>query len=256
MLIGGGSTLVSAGSGECTNGYVGPSGLPIFISQTIPGQPPQCNPNEANNELKPNRPFYELSIRHRAFVDGALGRREVRPGCVSYGQLRRYTVHADDEKAANLYVSLSRRVSHLLIRADVPPTLVTSDVSVTGMGTAASEPTRMSASASPCDPFRMRTWHIAVYLPERDVAERLGLQPTTYDLESMLTSARQELGSIITPRASGKQGCPSRTSLPFDPCMVFCIARVLQAVQVQCVAGKWPTLLSGCQIRIGLYEHA
>jgi hypothetical protein len=25
--------------------------------------PPTCNPNRANNEMKPNRPFYELSVR-------------------------------------------------------------------------------------------------------------------------------------------------------------------------------------------------
>ena len=88
---------------DCSNGYVGPSGMPIYESVAQPGQLPQCNPNGASNELKPARPRYELTVLHQPYADGQLAAREVRPGCVSYGQWRRYVITASSEAVANLY---------------------------------------------------------------------------------------------------------------------------------------------------------
>ncbi|KOO21450.1 upf0029-domain-containing protein [Chrysochromulina tobinii] len=62
----------------CTNGYVGPHYQPLYTSMRAGTTPPTCNPNRANNEMKPNRPFYELTVRHQPFADGALAHREGR----------------------------------------------------------------------------------------------------------------------------------------------------------------------------------
>jgi len=59
----------------------------------------------------------------------------------------------------------------------------------------------MSVSASPDNPFASRTWHVAVYL-----AEALSLAPSQYELRSMLSSARQPLGTTISPRSAGGEG--------------------------------------------------
>ena len=55
----------------CTNGYVGPDYQPLYTSMRAGTTPPTCNPNRANNEMKPNRPFYELTVRHQPFADGS-----------------------------------------------------------------------------------------------------------------------------------------------------------------------------------------
>ncbi len=209
--------LVSTGTGVCTDGYVGPTYAPLYISLAPGGAAPQCNPNGINNELKPNRPLYELSVSHQPFADGALAPFEVRPGCLSYGQWRRYTVRATGEEAALLFVALSQRVSHLLIQEGAPPTPELSDAassvasaadvaSADAASAGADSAEAMSVSVAPRDPFVARTWHVGVYLAEQAEAEAHGLAPTTFDIESRLTAARQQLGTTITPRAAGGEG--------------------------------------------------
>ena len=164
-------------------------------------------------------------MRHQPFADGALAHREVRPGCVSYGQWRRYTVQATNEEAANVFVGLSQSVTHLLIREGAPPNATLYDVgsSITTNRLWLTEP--MSVSMAPDNPFVPRTWHIGVYLAPRAEAEAQGLMPTTLDLDFHLSAARKPLGTTITPRAGGGDGsvCCGH--------MVHFVVRVLDSAQ-------------------------
>ena len=146
--------------------------------------------------------------------------RQVRPGCIDYGQWRRYAVEATGVEAANLYTKLSTRVSRLSIRDGLPPTLLATDVQTsTADGWSEGEGgggTRrlglegggetMSVSVSPGDPFAARTWHVAVYLAAEAEAEAAGLSPTTYELHSSLTASRKRVGERVLPRSQGGEG--------------------------------------------------
>ena len=215
LTAGGGG---GGGGADCRNGFVGPAGVPIYMSPSAMGARPQCNPGGGSNELKRNRPTYQLRVIHRAFEEGLLAAREVRPGCISYGQMRRFTVAASGEAAANLYVELSSKVSRLLIAEATPPTLeehtVSSvdDVALAAADSSSALPppngTQMqtSASASPCDPTAVRTWHVAVYLADEAEALAQGLRQSSFDLSSTLSTARRLSPDVIEPRALGGTG--------------------------------------------------
>ena len=69
------------GGASCQDGYVGPNGYPIYTSPSALGALPQCNPSGASNELRPNRPYYRLSVHHKMYTDEPLSRNELRPAC-------------------------------------------------------------------------------------------------------------------------------------------------------------------------------
>lgn len=116
---------------------------------------------------------------------------------MSFGQWRRFSVQATSEEAANLFVTLSSRVSKLLIRDGAPPTAEQSDaaalidaqdgailadaqngalvVGADGAPMPSTMPSTalMSVSASPDNPFASRTWHVAVYLAGEIATESL-----------------------------------------------------------------------------------
>ena len=51
---------------------------------------------------------FNLYVRHAQFADGAMATPDdTRPGCVSYGQTRNYTLHTSGMHDANLYVEVS-----------------------------------------------------------------------------------------------------------------------------------------------------
>ena len=194
---------------SCQNGYVGPQGTPVYESPSALGSLPQCNPSGGGNELKPNRPRYVLRVEHQQFSDEPLASREERPACISYGQWRRYTVSTTGDHAANLFLALSSKVSRVLLRENVPPTLDAYDVG-TREDVDALSLQDTSLVASPCDPSRERTWHIAIYLAPHAEAAKRGLARSAFMLSSSLSSARRLLAGaeqdVVLPRSLGGTG--------------------------------------------------
>ena len=197
----------SKGGSNCKDGYVGPEGKPLFDSYGSPGSMPACNPNLNNNELKRNVGRYGLSLRHKRFVDGGLSGQEVRPGCASYGQWRRYTVVSTGVRDANIYVQLSAPVTALLLRAGGPPTLAEHDRMIGPEGTA--------LTLSPCDLRQGNVWHIAYYLAPLEgegegeavaVVGGASLSPVELTLTVQLQDARAGSGSLVLPRSDGGDG--------------------------------------------------
>ena len=119
----------------CENGYVAPDGRPATSSLN-------CNPNSELNELKESRGRYRLEVRHKHFSQGALSAHEVRRGCLSFGQWRRYTIYSSGISEANLFVQMPVSLGAVLIRANSPPTLDAYDRYMTSPG---------NASLSPCE---------------------------------------------------------------------------------------------------------
>ena len=213
------------GGSNCKDGFVGPEGRPLLESYGSPGALPACNPHGNNNEMKANVGRYNLTLRHRSFEAGALSGQEVRPGCASYGQWRRYTVTSTSTRDANIYVQLSVPVSALLLRAGGPPTLVEHDRMI--------GPESTALTLSPCDLSRANVWHIAYYIaPE---AEQGGggvatsISPVELTLTVQLQDAQVASGSIISPRADGGDGfvCCGAMKLFLVP-----ITSALKALQV------------------------
>ena len=196
---------------DCRYGYVGPLGMPIYTSPSVLGSLPQCNPGGANNELKPTRPRYRLTIGHSAFSDAPLANREVRPTCMGYGQWRRFTITAEGEATANVHLRLSTAVSRLFLREEAAPTADQYDVRA--------DESR-SVSASPCEATASRTWHVAIYLGSEAEAMAAGLAAdagaySPIQLEVALTSARKQIGDTVTPTDLGGDGsvcCGSLTT--------------------------------------------
>ena len=119
----------------CENGYVAPDGRPATSSLN-------CNPNSELNELKESRGRYRLEVRHKQFSQGALSAHEVRRGCLSFGQWRRYTIYSSGISEANLFVQMPVSLGAVLIRANSPPTLDAYDRYMISPG---------NASLSPCE---------------------------------------------------------------------------------------------------------
>jgi hypothetical protein len=216
------------GGSNCKDGYVGPAGRPLQESYGSPGALPACNPHGNNNEMKANVGRYTLSLRHRSFEAGALSGQEVRPGCASYGQWRRYTVTSTSTRDANIYVQLSKPVSALLLRAGGPPTLEEHDRMIGPEGNA--------LTLSPCDLRRANVWHIAYYIaPEAEgaggggAAAAVSVAPTELTLTVQLQDAQVASGSVISPRADGGDGfvCCGAMKLFLVP-----ITSALKALQV------------------------
>ena len=61
---------------DCTNGYVGPYGVPIYVGNAGGSSLPQCNPGGGSNELQLHRPTYVLDVVHSRFSLSPLAPRE------------------------------------------------------------------------------------------------------------------------------------------------------------------------------------
>ena len=196
----------SRAGANCKNGYVGPEGRPLLTSYASLGAEPACNPSGVNNELKPNVGRYLLTLRHRQYDEGALAAHEERPGCLSYGQWRYYTVQTTDTSNANAYVELSTPVSALLVRANAPPTLSDYNGVIGSSGTA--------LAVSPCDLEQPPVWHIAIYLAplaEQQAAAATDdaatvVSSTELTITLRLQGAQLAAGDSVAPRADGGNG--------------------------------------------------
>ena len=199
------------GAADCSYGYVGPHGVPIFSSEAAPGAMPQCNPGGGSNELKLNRPIYVLDVVHSRFSAVPLAAHEERPACISYGQMRRYTVTTSGETAANLFLALSTTVSRVYIKEGAPPTMESFDAASFDPAQAFSGGSHAmlpltSVSASTPTPAVQSTWHFAIYLSSEAEAKASGLAPSAFIFNSTLRSARRAQEGSILPTSAGGDG--------------------------------------------------
>ena len=183
---------VSDSGANCQDGYVGPDGYPMFQSNAY--LEPGCNPNGPSNELKAARGEYSIAVEHRPYAGGELARREVRPGCVAYGQWRRYTMTTAG--GDNVYLQMSRPVSGLYLRAESAPTKTAYDAKAGGSSDALAH--------SPCEAAAPTVWHIGVYLEEE--SEFNDLVSTEFNLTAELQPMRRAIGGRVASRANGGDG--------------------------------------------------
>ena len=182
---------VSDSGANCQDGYV-PDGYPMFQSNAY--LEPGCNPNGPSNELKAARGEYSIAVEHRPYAGGELARREVRPGCVAYGQWRRYTMTTAG--GDNVYLQMSRPVSGLYLRAESAPTKTAYDAKAGGSSDALAH--------SPCEAAAPTVWHIGVYLEEE--SEFNDLVSTEFNLTAELQPMRRAIGGRVASRANGGDG--------------------------------------------------
>jgi hypothetical protein len=138
---------------------------------------------------------FELRVRHATFVDGEMSRpNDARPGCVSYGQVRNYTLTSTGMGDANLYAEVSGgNVSRLRARC-------------AGCDWVEATPPLSALSASPCAMRNGTTWEVQLALDTFVSATLAGLQPTEFTLATKLQNATVEAGSFVAPRAQGGSG--------------------------------------------------
>ena len=133
---------------------------------------------------------YVIDVEALHFTGGAVAHGEARPGCVSYGQWRRYTVGTDDPEAALLELSIDADVYGVYAALGRPPT-------ATDYDTVARPPNRM-LSISACDVTASNVWHVAVHLGEEDAMLASDLVETRYILDVQARSALAQLGATIS----------------------------------------------------------
>jgi hypothetical protein len=152
-------------------------------------------PGLSDNQLKPARGYYRLSVHHKTFVDGVIKDGEVREGCVSYGQWRQFSVVTSGPATASLYVSAvavndaglplatgrPTPLSALYARRNKAPTEEVYDAVVYAPDS--------TLSTSPCYVDEPYEYHLATYLTDQLRASAIGLSPTLFTLTPQLLSA-------------------------------------------------------------------
>jgi len=142
---------------------------------------PQANEMRTRNEMRLDRAVYRLRLTQLPFKEGALIPDEGRPGCVSFGQMRRYTIVTSSAQDAMLSVHAAAERASGLGAVYVGENFAPTESSYTAMVERAdpsSLPLRLSLS--PCAIRLPTTWHIAVMLEPRAVAISRGLVPTRF----------------------------------------------------------------------------
>lgn len=182
-------------------GYVLPNGQRPTEADAL-----EPAPGRPLNRLKPARGYYTISVLHRAFQQGPIMPGEVRIGCVSYGQMRRFSVVTSGPADASLFVNVSRvegfdapvttatlpddesseldrraALSSLYVRRNRGPTVSEYDVAVHAPDVA--------LSTSPCNVDEPYEYHIATHLADEMRATVDGLTPTLFELRPRLFSA-------------------------------------------------------------------
>ena len=175
-------------------------------------------PGQALNRLKPARGYYTVSVLHRAFQDGPMVPGEVREGCVSYNQMRRFTIVTTGPSDASLYLNATAvdgflggdgvterpALSSVFVRRNRAPTRDEFDVAV--------HAPEVGFSTSPCyvdDPYE---YHIMTYLSEQLRANHAGLKPTLFALRAkLLTATGPTYGTAGWPEPGNQPGVMGRT---------------------------------------------
>ena len=189
------------------------------------------------NELRPDRGVYTMQVTQLQYEEGTMVNGEMRPGCVSYGQWRRFGILTTSARDASVLVHAlahsGRGLGGVYVRMHQPPTELTYDA-MTARGSQWSSPQRVAAS--PCLLNRSTYWHIALMLEEESVATSRGVPPTQFtlslNLEDALLEATQSPSNakgLVLPRggdngnSSWWNGNPARgqTGDGFACCGVF-----------------------------------
>ena len=133
------------------------------------------------NEMRLDRAVYRLRLAQLPFKEGALIPDEGRPGCVAFGQMRRYKIVTSSAQDAVLSLHVAAERASGLGAVYVGENFAPTESSYTAMVERAdpsSQPLRLSLS--PCVIRLPTTWHIAVMLEPRAVALSRGLVPTRF----------------------------------------------------------------------------
>lgn len=164
------------------------------------------------NEMRLDRGVYRLRLRQLVYAEGALMQNEGRPGCVAYGQMRRYTILTTNAKDAALSLhALAESASGLAalyVGEGFPPT----EQSYTAMAERA-DPSRLPLrlNLAPCNIRTPTTWHIGVMLEPHALAVSRGVAPTTFTLSVHLESALLlRKGGEVTPRGADNATVPAQ----------------------------------------------
>ena len=122
---------------------------------------------ETRNDLKHERARYRLRVSQLSFSEGALRMAEgamvngeLRPGCVSYGQWRYYSVQTSGANDAAISVVASEGIGMLLVRADAKPTMREHGALARRRVDGGS----VRATLTPCDPSVPTLWHVRLSL--------------------------------------------------------------------------------------------
>ena len=151
-------------------------------------------PGQQNNQLKPMRGYYTISVHHVAFADGPIAPGTERAGCASYGQWRTFTVVTTGPADASLFLEafavdeagvalpgVGMPLSSLYVRRNKAPTKATFDV--------VTHAPSSSLSTSPCFVDEPYEYHIAAFLSDALRATATGLGPTLFKIVPTLLSA-------------------------------------------------------------------
>ena len=133
---------------------------------------------------------YAMQVTALQFTGGEVTHGEARPGCVSYGQWRRYTIQTSTPLAALLALTIDADVEGVYVAEGRPPTATDYD--------GVARPPNRNLTISACDVTANNTWHVAVHL-DSDAArsEADGLYETLYTLGVRADPAQAELGATI-----------------------------------------------------------
>lgn len=138
---------------------------------------------------------FRLHVRHAQFHDGTMSTpTDARPGCVSYGQTRNYTLASTGMGDANLFVEVSGgNVSAIRARCD-------------GCDWVEATPPISALAASPCNQRNSTTWEVELRLDDLVPATLAGLGPTEFAVRTELLNATMVPGERLLSRSEGGRG--------------------------------------------------
>ena len=217
------------GACEFTRNMVGPDGLrpTASIVPSLDDDPPPPRYNEprryitavpnwypatnTRNELRPDHGTYRLTVRQLEFEEGAMLQDEVRPGCVSYGQWRRFRIAVTRPPEGTLMLHMTTRagVSGVYVQEGSGPSLTSYDAVATRLA-GGDNVHRLAASL--CDLRRTAVWHIGVYLGPAAEVRPTGLRHTEFTLSVHLEDATvaAEGGTVVARGGDSSSGVPAQ----------------------------------------------
>ena len=138
---------------------------------------------------------FTLHVRHAMFEDGLMDSPlDMRPGCVTHGQTRNYTLITTGPDDANLYAEVTGgNVSAMRARC-------------TGCDWVEATPPINALAASPCNQRNGTTWELQLRMDDVVTAPLAGLTPTEFTLSTELQNATVMPGERLMPRSEGGRG--------------------------------------------------
>ena len=167
-----------------------------------------------------DRGIYRLTVSQLQYTEGELINDEGRPGCVAYGQMRRYKIVTTAARDATLSIhALAQSQSGLgaiYVGENQPPN-ERSYAAMVMRAQPSSEPLRLAIS--PCALRQRTTWHIGVMLEEEDLAVSRGVRPT-----QACSCPHPCVRPTLAPRTHPVALSQSRACLSRMPLAVSCLS--------------------------------